>query len=168
MPILKCESTFGNFGWKASLDVTQEIADILASKGLLQILQRSPASEAEKKLAGYEKRPKDFERKMIPFNQANANVLSEYLGAKHEIEEGVFIQPTLEVEYHEIGGGKELVYKDAKLVIARHIKEGDFAQWMDSVVGVKGVTADDAEKPEVLQAVHAMLKAEYAKRLAAL
>lgn len=168
MPILNCESTFGNFKWVASVNVTDEIAMTLASKGLLQILQRSPASEAEKKLAGYEKRPKDFERKMIPFNEANAAVLGEYLGAKHEIDEGVFIQPTLEIAYHEIGGGKELVYKDAKFVIARHIKDGDFAQWMDSVVGVKGVTVQDSEKPEVLQAVHAMLKAEYAKKLAAL
>lgn len=168
MPILNCESTFGNFKWVASVEVTEEVALTLASKGLLQILQRSPASEAEKKLAGYEKRPKDFERKMIPFNEANAQTLGEYLGAKHEIDEGVFIQPTLEISFHEIGGGKELVYKDAKFVIARHIKDGDFAQWMDTVVGVKGVTAADAEKPEVLQAVHVMLKAAYAAKLAAL
>lgn len=167
MPILNCESTFGNFGWTATLDVSQEIANILASKGLLQILQRSPASEAEKKLAGYEKRPKDFERKEIPYSEANAQVLAELLGAKHEIDEGIFIQPTLEVKFHEIGAGKEPAYKDEKVIVARHIKEGDFAQWMTDKVGMSGVTAADADKPEVLQAVRTFWKAEYAKKLAA-
>jgi hypothetical protein len=167
MPILNCKSTFGNFGWEASLEVTQEIADILASKGLLQILQRSPASEAEKILAGYEKRPKDFERKDIPYNEANAKVLADKLGAKHEIDEGVFIQPTLVVNFHEIGGGKEPAFKDEKVIVARHIAAGDFAQWMDETVGMKGVTAQDVDKPEVLQAVRTFWKAEYAKKLAA-
>lgn len=80
MTQLKCESTMGNFNFKAATEVSDEVLVILANMGLLQVLQRSPVTTAEKRMAGYEKRPKDFKRASIDFNEVNAAILAEELG----------------------------------------------------------------------------------------
>lgn len=68
-------SVFGNYRWDASVEITPEIAALLAPLGALQIAQRSPSTAAEKEMAGYEKRPKGFSRSDIPFTEKNAEVL---------------------------------------------------------------------------------------------
>lgn len=75
MKTLNATSTFGNFQWKAQVEVDDNVADILAGLGLLQVMQRSPASAAEKEMAGYEKRPAGFKRDSIPFSEDNADIL---------------------------------------------------------------------------------------------
>jgi hypothetical protein len=147
MPKLTCTSTFGNFGWTATADVTQEIADVLASKGLLQILQRSPASEAEKVLAGYEKRPKNFERKEIPFSEANSKTLAKYLGADVTLSDeddktvGV-VKPAVTVKFHEIGAASAPKFVEEKQIADKHVKAGDFSQWMHDTIKFDAVAAD--------------------------
>lgn len=41
-------SVFGNYRWDASVEITPEIAALLAPLGALQIAQRSPSTAAEK------------------------------------------------------------------------------------------------------------------------
>jgi hypothetical protein len=152
---LNCTSTFGNFRWTASASVTDEQAAILANAGLLQILQRSPASKAEKSLAGYEKRPESFERKQIPYSTENADALSEFLGEAVEIAEGVKITPTVKVEEHEIGAASQPKYADEKYAVQFHLDKGDFVEWMASKIDVK-TTIEDAFSVENLQAIKAV------------
>lgn len=162
MPILTCSSTWGNFAWTATAEVTQEQLEILGSKGLLQILQRSPASNAEKELGGYEKRPEGFVRSSIPYSEANGRVLAAHLGAEQELADGISVTPTIKTSFHEIGATKEPAYKDEKALVAKHVEAGDFAQWMTTVIGFP-CTAQDTEKPEVLAAIRAFLKAKLAE-----
>jgi hypothetical protein len=163
MQNLTCNSTFGNFKWTASVDVSDEQARVLANAGLLQILQRSPASKAEKVLGKYEKRPSDFVRSSIPFSDENAKTLAKFLGDKVEIADGVTITPKVAVEYHEIGAASQPKFVDEKAIAKRHVDAGDFAQWMSETVGFKA-TVEDVDKVEVLQAI----KAYKARRLAAI
>lgn len=101
MHTLKTSSTFGNFKFEAEAKVTDEQLAILASAGLLQALQRSPATAAEKELAGYEKRPASFKRSSIDFSEANATVLAKHLS---EIEvEG---EPAIGADGKEVAGAK--------------------------------------------------------------
>ena len=151
---LNCTSTFGNFRWTATASVTEEQAETLANAGLLQILQRSPASKAEKSLAGYEKRPDKFERKDIPFSDENALKLAGFLGETVEIAEGVEITPEVKVEFHEIGAASAPKFVEEKAIAKRHIDKGDFAQWMKATVGFEA-TAQDVDKVETLQAIKA-------------
>lgn len=127
---------------------------VLASAGLLQVLQRSPASRAEKVLAGYEKRPDKFERSSIDFSDANAETLANELSKAIEIADGMEIQPTVVAEYHEIGGTSQPKFVEERAIVARHVKAGDFAQWISDEVGFKA-TVEDAEKTETLAAVKA-------------
>lgn len=73
----------------AAVDVSPEQRDMLAGLGLLQVLQRSPASAAEKAMAGYDKRPAGFKRDSIPFNDDNALTLQGELEKPIEIGEGI-------------------------------------------------------------------------------
>lgn len=84
---VKTNSTFGNYGWSAEAEVSDAQRDILASFGLLQILQRGPSTSAEKAMAGYEKRPEGFKRDSIAFGTAAATMLKNALESA-EIETG--------------------------------------------------------------------------------
>lgn len=77
---MKAESTFGNFKFTIDAEVSDTQRDALAQLGLLQLAQRSPATAAEKKMAGYDKRPAGFKRTSIAFSEENAAVLREALG----------------------------------------------------------------------------------------
>lgn len=155
MATVKASSTFGNSKWSAHADVSDEQAQILQNLGFLWVMQRSPSSNAEKTLAGYEKRPEGFKRNSIEYSEGMATKLKSLLSLPVEIEDGVNITPVVDsVVFHEIGAGAEPKYKDEKSIVARHVEAGDFAQWMTNEVGF-AATAADAEKTEVLAAVKA-------------
>lgn len=87
MITLKTNTTFGNFAIVAEAEVSEAQLGVLANAGLLQILQRSPATAAEKLLAKYDKRPAGFQRNSIPFSEANAIILADELQKPIEIGE---------------------------------------------------------------------------------
>jgi hypothetical protein len=94
---LSTKSTFGNFAIEAEADVSNEQRDYLANLGLLQVLQRSPASAAEKALAGYDKRPAGFKRDSIPFSDDNAATLAKAMEQPIEFkEDGKSVIPAIE------------------------------------------------------------------------
>jgi hypothetical protein len=155
MHTLTCTSTFGNFKWTAQAQITDEQAVILAEKGLLQIIQRSPASEAEKVLGNYEKRPTDFVRSSIPFSEDNAETLAKFLGAEIELGEGVVIKPSVSVIEHEIGAASQPKFVEEKQIVERHAKAGDLVAWATDKVGFTGEGDLDVENVEFLKAVKA-------------
>jgi hypothetical protein len=166
MPTLKCNSTFGNFKWTAECNVTDEQMLVLANAGLLQVLQRSPASRAEKVLAGYEKRPDKFNRSSIEFSDEAAKTLSTELGKAVEIAEGIEIVPTISVSEHVIGESTTPKFVEEKQIVARHVAKGDLAEWASTKIKFAGDTVDADGNPttEFLQAVKnfkiALLKAQ--------
>lgn len=163
MKTVKCSSTFGNFEWSGHADVTDEQADVLMNLGGLQVMQRSPSSNAEKVLGDYKKRPENFKRNSIPYSEDNAKVLSAELGKPIEIADGVEISFVIdEVKFYEIGKGAEPKYVDEKSIIARHVKEGDFLDWARDVVGFKG---ELDREPENNTAFLAEVKAYKQRRL---
>jgi ABC-type branched-subunit amino acid transport system ATPase component len=156
MPIVNAESTFGNFKWFAKCEVSEAVRDILANLGFLWVMQRSPSSNAEKSLAGYEKRPTGFKRSEIAFSDENAVQLGKLLGASVEIAEDVSITPEiLRVVFHEIGAGVEPKYADEKKAILRHIEAKDIVSWASDKVGFTGEGDLDTENVEFLKAVKA-------------
>lgn len=90
---LQTKSTFGNFAIEAEANVTDAQRDYLAGLGLLQVLQRSPASAAEKALAGYDKRPSGFKRDSIPFSEANAQTLADEMEKPISFGEDSGVEP---------------------------------------------------------------------------
>lgn len=154
MAIVKAESTFGNFKWFAQCEVSEVIRDILANLGFLWVMQRSPSSNAEKALAGYEKRPAGFKRSEIDFSDEAAAMLKTELGKEVEIDENVKITPeVLNVIFHEIGKVAEPKYADEKKAIQRHIDAKDIVAWASDKVGFTGEGDLDVNNIEFLKAV---------------
>jgi len=72
-------SVFGNFKWSAKAEVTEAQGKVLMQYGLLQLLQRTPSTNAEKAMAGYDKRPKGFKRGSLRFSEERAEMLKRAL-----------------------------------------------------------------------------------------
>lgn len=102
MKTVKVSWPFGQFLVSAEADITPEQQAIIDQEGVLQVLQRVPASTAEKKLAeqgfcgkwetgkkGGLIRPKDFKRSSIEFSQETAEILAAGFGKDAEIAKGV-------------------------------------------------------------------------------
>lgn len=99
---------FGNFTVTAQADITPEaMVQKLLNYGLTQLLQRSPATEAEFTLAealgmtaSWEpaktegkrpKRPQGFQRNSLPFTADNAEKLKIGFGTKVKLDDGSYL-----------------------------------------------------------------------------
>jgi hypothetical protein len=163
MAIVNATSTFGNFRWKAKCEVSDVVLALLADLGFLWVMQRTPSSKAEKALAGYEKRPKGYQRSEIPFSDDNAKKLQQLLGASAEITDDVSITPeVLSVVFHEIGAGVEPKYVDEKKIVERHLKAGDITTWNVEKVGYEGrdLTVENVEFLKAVKAYKATMLAD--------
>lgn len=122
-------STFGNFTYKATaLGLSESIAAALIVAGLTQTLQRSPASAAEKEIAGYEKRPEKFSRRDDPkmaFSKESADILAKHLSkvkvevGRNEKDEPVYEELELIVEVSENTGSGGPAYATERKAIAQ-------------------------------------------------
>lgn len=140
---INTKSTFGNFAIAASADVSDEQRDALAALGLLQVLQRSPASAAEKALAGYDKRPTGFKRDSIPFNDENAFTLQAEMEKPLEIGEGIDkLSPAIEVSEYVPTEGKVLMTEERAAYERNASKLEAFAK----KVGYNGTDLGDGTK----------------------
>ena len=164
MATVKAESTFGNSKWQGHAEVSDVQRDVLADLGFLWVMQRSPSSNAEKALAGYEKRPNGFKRSDIPWSDEMGAKLKSLLGGKITIGEvpdkdGKLVEVSItavidSVKFHEIGAGVEPKYADEKKIIQRHIDAGDVRDWAAGTIGID--TRDlTIENVEFLKAVKA-------------
>lgn len=140
---LQTKSTFGNFAIEAEADVTAEQRDYLANLGLLQVLQRSPASAAEKALAGYDKRPSGFKRDSIPFSEANAETLTAEMEKPISFGEDSGVEPiecaVRVTEY--VPTVADVKMTDERNAYARHGKAGDLPAFAKTV-GYDGQVGD--------------------------
>ena len=156
MPKVNAESTFGNFKWFATAEITNEQQATLADLGFLWVMQRSPSSNAEKVMAGYEKRPEGFKRNSIDFSEEGAEVLKSELSKPIDIEKDNVITPVVsKVQFHEIGAGAEPKYADEKKIVQRHIDAKDIVSWATDTVGFADEGDLDTENVEFLKAVKA-------------
>ncbi len=78
--IIKFGSNFGQYRYEAEAEIPDNAVPALLAAGLLQVAQRSPSTAAEKEMAGYEKRPKGFDRNSIPFTAKGAEILEKHIG----------------------------------------------------------------------------------------
>jgi hypothetical protein len=157
MPIVNATSTFGNFKWIANCEVSETVRDVLADLGFLWVMQRTPSSNAEKALAGYEKRPTGFKRSEIEYSDESAARLTELLSESVEIADDISITPNvLSAVFHEIGKVAEPKYADEKKAVQRHIDAKDIVSWASDKVGYTGGGDLDTNNVEFLKAVKAL------------
>jgi len=131
---IEVSSSFGNIAYTARLDVSEAVEAALLKQGALRILQGKVSGQAEKELAGYEKRPAGYKRTDIPWSEANGQVLAKhYKGVEVEIgenEKGESIMEDLGVtevivsEYVPTAGN-EPRYKYEKEVLKLYLFEED-------------------------------------------
>ena len=148
---------------EAETEVSQEQLEILGGFGLLQILQRSPMSKAEKALAGYEKRPAGFKRDSIPFNEENAGKLAKVLSEPIEIAEGNKVECVVNVTEY-VPTEADVKMPDERAAYARNAK-ADTLDALATKVGFDGEVGDGtAENAPVdfLRAIRAWSKAQVA------
>lgn len=151
--------TFGNFNVTAAAEIpftepVDKLTKAIVEKGFLQLLQRVPASKAEKALAGYEKRPEGFKRTSIPWSEENAIKLAEEFGTEVEVEEGVMLKFAIvdvtENEGSETGQSRKMATEMAGQV------RGNPA--MLTVLGVDGT-----DESALIEACHKFLSGLRAK-----
>jgi hypothetical protein len=164
MKITTPNTNFGFFGWRAVAEVSENMLVFLAGLGLLQLLQRSPATEAEKKLAGYEKRPAKFQRSSIEHSATNEGIFKQIMSKALEVVQGeegkpgyakTQITPVIETWYHPLGATAEPVYAEEKKIVQRHIDNKDIVTWASDTIKFTGEGDLDTENIEFLKAVKA-------------
>lgn len=174
---LKTNSTFGNYKFDVTAEVSEKQVEVLAGLGLLQLLQRTPASAAEKKLAGYEKkRPDGFKRTDIAYSEDGAKVLKGFLesaqldvapeGADKEELEALAIEAT--VTEHVPGEGATPKFTREREIYAKRGTEGRLDE-LASKVGFAGDVGDgtaDNAPVEFLRAMKVWLDAKAKELLA--
>lgn len=157
---------FGNFEVSAQADIAltepvNALTKSILEKGFLQLLQRVPASKAEKALAGYEKRPEGFKRDSIPWSDDNALKLIEAFGTEVEVEKATDKAPAVVLPFtitnvveHE-GGEAGTSRKRATEMAAQVMAEPA----LKLALGLK----EDATVEEVVESCHARFFAKKAK-----
>ncbi len=126
MKEIKVSSTFGNYKWDASVIVGDKQVDALLAAGILQILQRTPATTAEKAMAGYEKRPQGFKRDSIPYSESGAKILMDAMesaGVDLGGDEPDPLVIEVKVEEYVPGEGSTPKFTEEKVIVKS--KEGD-------------------------------------------
>lgn len=166
-------STFGNFKFNLKAELTEKQTQVLATAGLLQIAQRSPATAAEKELAKYDKkRPEGFKRTDIPFSPEGAAVLKKHLSKLQvdvsddetkEVLEDILVD--VEVSEHVPGEGATPKFTREREIYVARAGENRLDE-LAAKVGYAGDTGDgtnDGAPVEFLRAMKAFIDAEAAK-----
>lgn len=158
---IKYGSVFGNYRWDASVEITPEVAALLAPLGALQVAQRSPSTAAEKEMAGYEKRPKGFTRTDIPFSTELAEVLRKHQSVLvvPNGDESIKLNVDCTVEQY-FGTEVDVKMTDERNAYARNAESGKLTQLAKKVgyVGDLGEGAAAEAPVEFLRAIRAWSK----------
>lgn len=164
-------SVFGNYRWDATADISDDLVAVLAPLGALQIGQRSPSTAAEKVMAGYEKRPKGFNRNTIPFSPEGAETLKKNLSAmrveigRNEKDEPVYgtINADVTVQKYEPTEA-DVKMPDERAAYARNAKAGKLDALAEKVEydGEVGDGTAENAPVEFLRAIRAWSKAQVA------
>ena len=166
---IKYGCTFGNFAWEAEATVDDALIAALLPLGALQIAQRTPSSEAEKAMAGYEKRPKGFQRNSIAFSDANADILQKRLTSIAVTDKLTLVNDKVTVvEY--VPEAPEKKFAEAKAFLDDLESDPQFETLVKSKLNYAGDThGDDGEwNVELLRIVDVRLAEQRAKAKAAM
>lgn len=162
---LKTDSVFGNFAFAIEAEVGEKEVQLLASYGLLQIAQRSPASAAEKAMAGYEKRPTGFKRDSIAYGESAAAILREKLSAIPLDGNGTITCSVTVTEYVPAADATQT--KVDVEIAGRHESAGDLESWLAATCKYSGPTHENDEyAPAMLAAIRAVRREREAQVLA--
>lgn len=137
MKTINVSSVFGNFKWDANVEVSDSQIDALLGMGILQIMQRTPASAAEKEMAGYEKRPESFKRGSIPYSEANAAILATHLEGA-EVDKGNPLSLVIQVSEYVPGVGTEPKYAAEKAKVESKGGDPEALSKLAKAVGYTG------------------------------
>lgn len=162
-------SVFGNYKWSAEAEVPDALIPTLLGLGALQVAQRSPSSAAEKAIAGYDKRPKGFNRTQIPFSEAGAETLMDALRlmkvetGRNEKDEPIYATITANVSVEQyVPTEADVKMNDERAAYGRN------AEKLDKLAAKVGYAGDlgngkPADAPvEFLRAIRAWSKAQIA------
>lgn len=171
MKTIKFGSNFGQFRYEAEASVPDEAIDALLAAGLLQVAQRSPSTAAEKQMAGYEKRPKGFDRNSIPFSAGGAEILERQI-ATMDVEIGrngkdepitVTIPSTVVVEEKPENGGAESKFTQERNKYASKKGDAKALATLAKAVGYDGEVGDGTAENapmDFLKAIRAWVRAQ--------
>lgn len=170
---IKYGSVFGNFKWEAIAEIDEKLVPVLSALGALQVAQRTPSSNAEKVLAGYEKKPAGFKRDSIDYSETNGNTLASFLESmkvevgRDEKEAPIFatIDAAVTVKKYE-GSTADVVMKEERAAYARNAKgEGKFKslEALAEEVGYDGELGDGTAENAPVAFIRAIK--DYSKRL---
>lgn len=170
---IKYGSVFGNFRWDAIAEIPESLVPTLCALGALQVAQRTPSSNAEKALAGYEKRPAGFKRDSIDFSDAAAATLAKHLETmkvetgRDEKDAPIFatIDAAVTVEKYE-GSTADVIMKEERAAYARNAKgEGKFKslEALAAEIGYDGELGDGTAENAPVAFIRAIK--DYSKRL---
>lgn len=162
-------SVFGNFQWNATAEVSDELIALLAPLGALQIAQRSPSTAAEKAMAGYDKRPKGFQRTSILFSEGDAETLRKSLSKlTFKVGEGdaakeYSFNADVAVEQY-VPTEADVKMADERAAYARRGKAGELAELAEKVNfdGEVGDGTSENAPVDFLRAIRAWSKAQVA------
>lgn len=125
---------FGNFRPTVVAEITTEQLEKMASMAMKQVLQRKPASDVEKTLAGYTKRPKGFERASIEYSAERAKVVKK--GFTLELNLGDEDEPDVinfvceNVDEHIPGQNGEYKWTKETACLERHESADDIEEFL--------------------------------------
>lgn len=139
----KTTFTFGNF--LVEVELSTEVPDALKPyvlDGCTQKLQRKPASAVEKALAGYDKRPKGFNRGTeIPFSAKGVSLIEATFG--EAVSDVAIVSAT---EYIPSVG--EIKYAREKAQIATSLAAGKTLEDITERIKFVGETTSDDDETE--------------------
>lgn len=167
MKTIKFGSNFGQYRYEAEANVPDEAIDTLLAAGLLQIAQRSPSTAAEKAMAGYEKRPKGFDRNSIPFSKDGAETLEGQISTMEvEIGRNGKDEPiTVTIESTVVVEEKPETSVETKFVAerAKYVQRKDTLAKLATAVGYEGELGDgttEGAPMDFLKAIRAWVRAQ--------
>lgn len=158
--------TFGNFDVTVEAEVSEEQVTAMLKKGVLQVLQRTPATKAEQAVAGDDWevgkkggliRPDGFERSSIPFTQENANRVAQGFGTSVKMDEGGTLAYKVTRVVEHVGGDISPMKMATQFVDALlYSGKPETAAKLREMLGLFGMAkVEEASRDEMIEFAHA-------------
>lgn len=124
MKQVKVEWNYGQFRVSAVANVSEELEASILRSGVLQVLQRGPATAAEKQFWGDKKRPDGFERDGIAFSDENAIKIAEGFGSEAVVKDETGTKLKMPFVISDVSARPEAEKAEKKFAAAQKIVKG--------------------------------------------
>ncbi len=163
--------TFGNFNVAAESEVPEALVKDILGLGLGQLLQRTPSTKAEFRLAedlgvtktwevgeksGKPIRPKGFQRNSLAYSTENAEVLRQGFGTQVEVADGMNLPFTIVSISQNEGGGESAMVRATNFVLDLLAKGESGRELLQQVLNLtKGENVDgDTSTDDLIALCH--------------